>query len=173
MGSPPTMFPVFYCALFLGAFTAANTHTITGSQSEEETRGSCPSGWTDGSSVGMGCLLFDSSQGYTWDKANDFCHSNGANLVEIRSVGAMEYVKMMLDFIDDHENPQYWWTSGTDLGVENRWVWQVSLQEVGPYVWFSGQPNADGNCLYLHPDKNYMGGDADCANQYRPICEQK
>merc|ERR1712105_245065 len=93
MGSPPTMVPVFYCALLLGAFTAANADTDTVYRGEE-IRGSCPDGWFDTTLFGgkMGCLLFESSTSYTWDKANNFCYTQGGNLVEIRDHAEMEFL---------------------------------------------------------------------------------
>merc|ERR1711909_6800 len=175
MGSPPTMFPVFYCALFLGAFTAANGDTVTVSQSEEETiKDDCPSGWTDATYVGMGCLRFDSSKSYTWDKAHGFCTTVGGHLVEIKTEGELKFIRNQLDVLDDHEAAYNWWTSGTDIGVDGNWFWSVSLSKVEDYIWSSNQPNGNGseNCLVLYHSYSYMAHDYDCAAGYMPICQK-
>merc|ERR1712179_13670 len=179
MGSPPTMFPVFYCALLLGAFTAVNADTVTVSQSEEETRGSCPDGWLDTTLFGgtMGCLLFDSSNSYTWDKANQFCYSQGGELVEIRHLQEMEFVISYLKMLETHETAYSWWTAGTDAGREGRWVWPSSLATVESYVWYAGEPNSGVayNCLKLYSPSpySYKGLDYDCASALKPICQKK
>merc|ERR1712179_505086 len=172
MGSPPTMFTVFYCALFLGAFTAANADTVTVSQSEEETRGSCPAGWFDATMFEMGCLLTDSSDPYTWDKANEFCYTQGGKLVEISHEEEMEFLINYLKVLD--HNGHDWWTAGTDIGREGNWVWLTSLRSVESYVWYSSQPNggAAANCLALGLT-SYMGYDVDCATHFTPICQKK
>merc|ERR1712179_263551 len=87
MGSAVSMFLVFCCFVFLGAFTASNADLVTVHGGEDE-RGNCPAGWVDTSLFGarMGCLLFNVSTAYTWDQANEFCYKqHQGRLVEIRS----------------------------------------------------------------------------------------
>merc|ERR1712126_263697 len=175
MGRVATMFPVFHCALFAVAFTAANADTLT--VLREETRGNCPDGWLDTGLFGgtMGCLLFDSSTSYTWDEANQFCFNQGGLLVEIRKSQEMEFVMSYLQTLDNHETKHDWWTAGTDSGREGRWIWPSSLSAVEDYVWYSGQPNSGvaGNCLLLQDAWGYKGGDYNCAGSSRPICQKK
>merc|ERR1712098_472236 len=111
MGSLATMFPVFHCALFVVAFNAVNADTVTVLH-HEETRGNCPDGWFDTGLFGgtMGCLLFDSSTSYTWDKANQFCYSQGGELVEINQRQEMEFFISYLLTLETHESAYVWWT---------------------------------------------------------------
>merc|ERR1711962_269479 len=173
MGSEATMFPVFYSALFVAAFTAANAETVS-FRHEEETRGNCPVGWLDTGLFGgtMGCLLFDSTTTYTWDKANEFCYNQGGELVEIRHVEEMDFV---ISYLQQLETKYDWWTAGIDAGREGRWIWPSSWSTVDSYVWAAGQPNggADSNCLLLRDSYSYKGSDYNCASSYRPICQKK
>merc|ERR1712126_267670 len=143
MGSPATMFPVFHCALFAVAFTAANADTVT-VRLEEETWGNCPAGWLDATYLGIGCLLFNNSTGYTWDKAIEFCYSQEeGKLVEIRGVQEMEFVMSYLLTLETHETAYNWWTAGSDAGREGKWIWPSSLSPVESYLWdiAEGQPS--------------------------------
>merc|ERR1712002_575513 len=171
MGSVATMFPVFYCALFVVVFTSAKADTVS-VRLEEETRGSCPAGWLDTTLFGgtMGCLLFNGSIAYTWDKANEFCYSQGGELVEIRY---MEEMQFLISYLQQAETTHDWWTAGTDAGREGRWIWPSSLSTVESYVWYSSQPNggAASNCLRLYHSFSYKGADDPCANSYMPICQ--
>merc|ERR1712126_39962 len=173
MGSVATMVPVLYCALFAVVFTSANADTVS-VRREKETRGNCPDGWFDTTLFGgtMGCLLFNSSTGYTWDKANEFCYNQRAELVEIRHSQEMELVINYLKQLETHETKYNWWTSGTDAGREGRWNWPSSWSNVENYIWYSGQPNGGAiqNCLRLDYSWSYTGNDWDCAGSYRPIC---
>merc|ERR1712098_691147 len=170
MGSVATMFPVFHCALFVAAFTAANAETVSVLR-EKETKGNCPVGWLDTGLFGgtMGCLLFNSSTTYTWDKANEFCYNQGSELMEIRHVEEMDFV---ISYLQQLEKNYDWWTAGIDGGREGRWIWPSSWSAVEDYVWFSGRPNGGpaNNCLMLQDSSSYKGDDINCANSYRPIC---
>merc|ERR1712179_280220 len=171
MGSPPTMFPVFYCALFVAASYA---DPVIFSHGEDNVKGNCPSGWMDATYVGMGCLRFDTTKSYTWDKANGFCRTIDGYLVEIRSEEQMEFVRNLLDVLGDNEGVVHWWTSGTDAGLEGRWNWAVSLERVGSYTWYN-QPteDEDRNCQALVKGYNYKGDDYGCSNSFYAICQKK
>ena len=44
----------------------------------------CPSPWVDGTILDLGCLLFNSTMGYTWEGANVYCQGEeNATLVEM------------------------------------------------------------------------------------------
>merc|ERR1719481_500510 len=167
------MFPVAYCALFVAAFTAANAETVSVFR-EKETRGNCPVGWLDTGLFGgtMGCLLFNSSTTYTWDKANEYCYKQGGELVEIRHMEEMEFV---ISYLQQLEKKYDWWTAGIDGGREGRWIWPSSWSTVESYVWYGGQPNggAGSNCLMLQDAYSYKGDDYPCTSSNRPICQKK
>ena len=53
----------------------------------------CPSGWTDGSSAGLGCLHFNAETGMDWNAASSYCKATeGASLVEILTPGQMDFL---------------------------------------------------------------------------------
>merc|ERR1719228_399618 len=171
------MFPVAYCALFVVAFTAANADNVTVHR-EEETRGNCPDArWLDTGLFGgtMGCLLFDSSTSYTWDKANQFCYNQGGLLVEIRQPQEMEFLMNYLKTLETHEDKHDWWTAGTDACREGSWIWLTTLGTVENYIWSSGEPNngVAYNCLRLDFSYSYKGIDAPCETSLKPICQKK
>merc|ERR1712098_686658 len=174
MGSVATMFPVFHCALFVAAFTAANAETVSVLR-EKETRSNCPVGWLDTGLFGgtMGCLLFNSSTTYTWDKANEFCYNQGSELAEIRHVEEMEFV---ISYLQQLEKSYDWWTAGIDGGREGRWIWPSSWSAVESYVWYTNQPTGGAayNCLCLEDSYSYKGNDNPCdSSDERPICQKK
>ena len=136
---------------------------------------SCPPQWVDGSSVGLGCMLFDSTERLSWADATQHCSNiQNAILIEIMSQEQFEFIKMILEFLSGHEGRKYWWTSGTDWGREGQWYWAQSLSEVASYIWKSGQPNGgtDQNCLYLWGG-TFMGQDYPCTYPLYPICQIK
>merc|ERR1712110_851308 len=64
-------------------------------------QGNCPPGWSDGSFVGLGCLLFNATEGMTWIDSVKYCknaYPNGT-LVEILTVEQMEFLVMDLEFL--------------------------------------------------------------------------
>merc|ERR1712126_259257 len=176
MGSPATMFPVFYCALFFTVFTAANADTV--SVYREKTGGSCPDGWFDTELFGgtMGCLLFNSTTSYTWEKATQFCYEQGGELVEIRQPQEMEDLISYLLIMETHESAYNWWTAGTDAGREGRWIWPSSLSNVEIYIWDAGFYEPGGgvkqNCLCLN-HLRHKGHDWECDDTLKPICQKK
>ena len=88
----------------------------------------CSADWVDGTLVGMGCLLFDSSISSTWDDANIYCQSiEDSKLVSIETEEQFDFVRMELDFLDSHEEKHGWWTSGTDKGREGKWNWTFPI----------------------------------------------
>ena len=133
----------------------------------------CAAPWMDGSSVGLGCLLFSSENAMSWYDADAFCHDQHySKLISIESAEQQEFVKMVLDFLGGHEEGHSWWTSGTDQGREGEWYWAATLTAVGSFMWHNDQPNegTDANCLYVHLDGE--GYDGPCSSIYFPVCER-
>ena len=58
----------------------------------------CPAGWRDGSSVGLGCLLFNPETGLNWNEASDFCKTSqdSAHLIEILTSEQMDFMMVEL-----------------------------------------------------------------------------
>ena len=118
----------------------------------------------------MGCLLLYSDYAYSFYDADEFCQgTQSAKLVSIETAQQLDFVKMIIGFLEDHET-YAWWTSGSDQGREAEFYWSATLNPIGSFFFASGQPNADGNCVYLNSVGH--GCDGDC-NAFRfPICQK-
>ena len=142
----------------------------------------CPNQfWVDASMTGLGCLLFNSTTSYSWERANDYCQvQENATLLEIWTELQLEFVQNELFFLTDHEESRDWWTSGTDQGREGHWYWASSLSPVADFVWDENQPDsASGkqqNCLALVDTFLFRGHDIMCDGEAYlvfPICQNK
>ena len=135
-------------------------------------------GRLDPSDLGGLGILFDSTTGpLTWEEANIYCQEFGnGRLIEIMTEEQLDFLQMELNALDDHEESHYWWTGGTDVGRDGKWIWIESLRDVADFVFHAGEPN-DGSsliCLYLEFNWGYEAGDLICdytTNIY-PICQQ-
>ena len=84
----------------------------------------------------MGCLLFNSTAAFTWDKANTYCQTiENTTLIEIANEDQWAFLLMQIKFQADHEGSKDWWTSGTDAGKNGNWIWASTLTPVGNYMW--------------------------------------
>ena len=120
----------------------------------------CEEGWTDGGSVGLGCLLFN-QEGKTHDWAAMVCQDLGGHLVEIHSLPQLEFLRSELKSLEADIGPHDWWTGGSDAGREGQWYWQTSLTPVDSFVWYwpEGHPMdiTSLNYLTLFSSMDYMG----------------
>ena len=99
-----------------------------------------------------------------------------STLVDIQSEMQMGFLQMELDVIANSEGtPHRWWTAGTDMWREGRWIWITTLTAVEDSVWSPGQPGDTNNlnCLALHPSYGYLGYNEDCEATRYPICQLK
>merc|ERR1711936_611519 len=66
--------------------------------------GGCKGSWLDASSVGMGCLLFNSTEKFTWMEASQYCKSqyigNSSTLVEVLTEEQMDFLTSALRIIE-------------------------------------------------------------------------
>ena len=157
--------------------------SVGSSEVEQPQSNPCPNQlWVDASMTGLGCLLFNSSTSYTWEKANDYCQvQENATLLEIWTELQLEFVQNVLFFLTDHEESRDWWTSGTDQGREGHWYWASSLSPVADFVWNEDQPDGgiDQNCLALLDTYLFRGHDMNCdltdssQSPIFPICQKK
>ena len=150
--------------------------TCSAISSVDAVTGLCSNPWVDGTLTDMGCLLFDSTKSYNWELANAYCQdkANGT-LVEILTEAQHDFVLMILEFLEDHEEPKTWWTSGTDLAREGKWYWGSSLAPVGQFIWAGTEPDSgiSANCMDLSTSVNPMAEDTSCGNYKYPICQRK
>ncbi|KAK3093019.1 hypothetical protein FSP39_010103 [Pinctada imbricata] len=70
------------------------------------------------------------------------------------------------------------WLGGTDLLIENEWIWaktgeSFEYQRWGPNEpsYHQGNSNVDENCLELLPHKSFMWNDESCEHAKNFLCE--
>ena len=135
----------------------------------------CPKNWVQATWVDMGCLLFNSTQTYTWEEASVYCQTEAnATLVEIETEDQFEFLQMEMEVFEGQLNSHSWWVGASDIGLEGRWIWMRSLTSVNDFIWHSSQPNIGtrGNCLHIYSGYGYEGDDDPCTYKYYPICQQ-
>ena len=144
--------------------------------------GACSSPWVDGTLLDLGCLLFNSSETYTWEEASVYCQGEeNATLVEIWTDTQLDFIRMELRLLAELEGEAVWWTAGTDVGREGKWSWAPSGAAVGDFIWASSNPDGgiSDNCLDLCDScandiqGDYKASDHKCDGKFYPICQTK
>merc|ERR1712179_206717 len=169
---------VLLTVVFSSASASAFSYRETVPLSQSQETSNCPEKWLDASFVDMGCLYFNTTQDVTWEDANSICQGSNSTLIDISTEMQMGLLQMELDVIADAEGEaHYWWTAGTDLAIEGRWIWATTLTAVEDFVWRSDgsfpRESLDRNCLTLDPGYGYLGYDAYCDSLKFPICQMK
>ena len=85
----------------------------------------CPENWTSASSVGLGCLLFDTNSPKAWLESLDFCKDNqNSHLIEIFNEQHQEYIMAKaLEIGIETGKKRNWWIGLTDEESERDWKW--------------------------------------------------
>ena len=169
---------VFLTVVFSSASASAFSYRETVPLSQSQETSNCPEKWLDASFVDMGCLYFNTTQDITWEDANAICQRSNSTLIDISTEMQMGFLQMELDVIANAEGAtHFWWTAGTDLGIEGRWIWATTLTAVEDFVWPSDgsfpRESLNWNCLALHPSYGYLGYDENCDALWFPICQMK
>ena len=64
----------------------------------------------------LGCLLFNSTETYTWEEASVYCQGEeNATLVEIWTDTQLNFIRMELGVLAEVEGKKSWWTAGRHL----------------------------------------------------------
>merc|ERR1719320_2375661 len=68
----------------------------------EEGPPACPRSWVDARDVGLGCLLYNSTEDMDFVSASQYCKDcfQNASLVEILSPEQLDYITMSLKILD-------------------------------------------------------------------------
>ncbi|XP_045479170.1 perlucin-like [Harmonia axyridis] len=107
-------------------------------------------------------------------KAMQFCRDHGMNLLSIESDDENTRIS---DHLSKHaKGIDHFWTSGSDLGEEGKFVWLSTGKYLNYTNWSPPQPDNSGkieNCLELWKIDRYIWNDIPCTNQYNFICEMK
>merc|ERR1711971_823304 len=166
---------LFLLAASLGFASASVASLPHGGEPSGRSSGNCPDKWVDASFVDLGCLYFNSTVSLIWDDANSLCQmGSNSTLLAIESEMQMAFIQMELQVIADHEGgSKYWWTAGTDAGINGQWVWATTYTAVEDYIWGSAYPDSTNyyNCLALHTSNDYLGRNYPCENPLFPICQ--
>ena len=67
-----------------------------------------------------------------------------------------------------------WWVSGSDLAVENTWLWFSGPPPVLPSFFYGGEPQPRGteyNCMILSYNLNFYGMAQRCSDTLYPVCQ--
>merc|ERR1719341_2090136 len=168
---------VLLTVVFSRASASAFSYRETVLLSQSQETSNCPEKWLDASFVDMGCLFFNATEAITWEEANSICQRSNSTLIDISTEVQMGFLQMELDVIANAEGAVHrWWTGGTDLGIEGRWIWATTLTAVEDFVWVDDshpRSNLNWNCLAVHPSYGYLGYDDSCILTCFPICQMK
>ena len=139
----------------------------------------CPLGWVDGELYGVGCLFVDHEVSRSWEETAIFCQQEkNATLLELQDYEQLRFMTGMLNHIDGINSRSYkYWTAGTDLAREGRWIWQGSLTPVPSEIWHAQFPmyGITHNCMELVPVYNFSFDMMDevCLEKKFTICQKK
>ena len=134
---------------------------------------SCEKGWSDGASVGLGCLYFERGESMTYSEAKQYCNTRDSDLLELETEDQMEYVGKLTPVPGN-----YWWGGASDEDREGEWAWQVSGKQVERWAWGDkgGKPNPNNkkNFFALFKGSNYFHGvDLSKEANANPVCEKR
>ena len=107
-----------------------------------------------------------------------FCQKEkNATLLELQDKEQLLFMGGMLNEIGGIHNRYYkYWTAGTDLAREGRWIWQGSLTPVPSEIWHNGFPmyGITHNCMELIPVYKFSWDMMDevCLEKKFTICQK-
>ena len=121
----------------------------------------CPSGWVDGSSVGMGCLGYYPT-GFNWTEAQDFCSQkpHDSHLVEIKNQDQQDFLVSLLLSGEINAITMFIGLFKPPNGHRN-WTWAWSMESANFTSWYPSEPTGDGNFAFIHQDYGYNWLDTD------------
>ena len=83
----------------------------------------------------------------------------------------------MRNFLNIHaiigSTSREWWVSGSDLAVENTWMW-LAGQPIVPAFFYNGYYLPSGNeynCMLLSYTLQFYGMAQRCSDTWYPICQ--
>ena len=82
---------------------------IVAVRGENPTNTKCEDGWSDETSVGLGCILADKRAVFNFAQANDFCKAQDSRLIELVTELQMKHVSNLLKNVSRSKNTDQWW----------------------------------------------------------------
>ncbi|XP_071101299.1 perlucin-like [Haliotis cracherodii] len=137
-------------------------------------QGSCPLGYASHSES---CYkMFPLAA--TWPEAVVFCKTFGAKLSMITDQQEQDFVENYINGLHNSHLTQDIWLGGSDLLVNQEWLWTNTMNHIQYSNWKPGEPNNVGSgasvtedCLALMPSDNYQWNDAPCTDRMYFLCE--
>ncbi|XP_069118269.1 perlucin-like [Argopecten irradians] len=134
----------------------------------------CPDGFVKHDTS---CYLFSILR-VSWIQAMKLCSVYGGELATIESREEEAFLETYLHHTwTTYNQTDGIWLGGTDLLVENEWIWAVSKEPITEYIrWAPGEPNSINNpgedCLDFLPHKNFLWNDENCGKLLNFVCER-
>ncbi|XP_054740030.1 perlucin-like [Anastrepha obliqua] len=109
-----------------------------------------------------------------WFKAQEICGYQGLSLASINSKAENDALLSYLTQTGLNANDEYFWTAGSRLADNNRWVWFNTGRPISYFNWHVGEPNnaaGQENCISLSSDGRWH--DWGCTGELYFICETR
>ena len=167
----------FLLAALLG-LASASLSVLPNGDSQDRSTGNCPEGWVDGTAVKLGCLFFNATAQLTWDDASSMCQmGSDSTLIDITTEEQLAFIQMELIALQ-LPTSSWWWTAGTDVGINGQWFWATTRADVDNFIWSTDQPRPDredSNCLALPAGRDYLACNQPCDVErwIHTICQLK
>ncbi|XP_053948569.1 C-type lectin 37Db-like [Anastrepha ludens] len=127
------------------------------------------------SKIGNQYYLVNTGVKMNWFEAALVCRTYDSDLVTIETVDEMNALSFYL--IANGHGDKYFWTSGSDLGVEGKFMSLSNGRPMTYAKWSGGQPDNAGNnedCVHIWNVNNiFHMNDYPCTGQGYPICEMR
>ncbi|XP_054740031.1 perlucin-like [Anastrepha obliqua] len=109
-----------------------------------------------------------------WFKAQEICGYQGLSLASINSKEENDALQSYLTRTGLNANGEIFWTAGSRLADNNRWVWFHTGRPISYVNWRIGEPNNLGgqeNCISFITDGRW--NDLSCTCETFFICETR
>ncbi|CAH1113041.1 unnamed protein product [Psylliodes chrysocephalus] len=106
-------------------------------------------------------------------QSEQFCRYHGMNLVSIMSKEENDFLRQKIN--EQEESSQRFWTSGTRIPDNVKWIWFTTGKSLTYLSWDEGQPNnaaKDDECVMMQiKNKQLKWYNRGCWEDYNFMCE--
>ena len=154
-------------ALFIPAIVAVEGENLTNTQ--------CEDGWSDETSVGLGCLLFEMKT-REFNDSKMFCKNQESALIELVTELQLKHLSNLLKNVSG--DATYWrWRVGAVTVKEQVWRWIESGAPVQEWAWgrlYPSNRNDTTNLVFrlFLEDNSYYGVDVPKDYFARTVCQK-
>ncbi|XP_043993984.1 ladderlectin-like [Gambusia affinis] len=132
-------------------------------------RGGCPPFWF---SFNGRCYKYVSTL-MTWADAEQYCVTQGANLVSIHSRAEENFVKLLIRNFDHAEGVN--WIGLSDIHKDGRYFWSDGSR-FNFKLWNAKEPNNSGGpepCVHTNVGPSKGWNDSVCTGKYSSVCKAR